>query len=353
MARAAAAPPDQPTYWNEEGGQRWDQNIQRVERMLEPLSDRLLRHARPRAGERVLDVGCGGGVTSAAFAKAVGPSGDVLGLDVSAVILAVARERFAEVANLAFALGDAEKMHLTAAAFDLVSSRFGVMFFADPAAAFTNLRGTLTVGGRLAFICWRALDENPWMAECVKAGLSSAAPPNLPFPASFSPRTARPAHAGPAGIRHCVRRPDLAALQTAPGRSPHRGPPRLQVRQNLPNHHRVLDAGDHPHLTAAVLAALQIELEDPLQPLRPAHGAVALGRRAGGRHCRAAPPPRRRDLRPPPVVRREHAVIPRQVHPRFRHQGGQPCDEVLRREDHVGRAVPIEKYRQALTLLLG
>jgi SAM-dependent methyltransferase len=187
MAEAAAAPSDQPTYWNEEGGQRWVQNIQRVERMLEPLSDRLLRHAGPRVGERVLDVGCGGGLTSAAFANAVGASGEVLGLDVSAVILAVARERFATVPNLAFELGDAEKIDLKPAVFDLVSSRFGVMFFADPVAAFGNLRRALTVGGRLAFVCWRALEENPWMADCVKAAFSVLPRPEPPAPHAPGP----------------------------------------------------------------------------------------------------------------------------------------------------------------------
>lgn len=187
MSQATSVPPDQPTYWNEEGGQRWVSNIQRVERMIEPFLTQLMRHAAPQAGERVLDVGCGGGVTSAAFAGAVGPSGSVLGLDVSAVILAVARERYASVANLSFALGDAATMPLDAGHFDLVSSRFGVMFFADPVAAFANLRSALKPGGRLAFICWRALDENPWMADCVRAAFTvlpapEPQPPTAPGP---------------------------------------------------------------------------------------------------------------------------------------------------------------------------
>ncbi len=186
-----ATPQDQPTYWNEEGGRRWVQNIQRAERMLEPLSARLLQHAAPRPGERVLDVGCGGGVTSAALAGAVGPSGRVLGVDVSAVILDVARERFGSVPNLGFALGDATSMPLEPGAFDLVASRFGVMFFAEPTAAFANLRTALVPGGRLAFICWCALDQNPWMAECVSAAFTVLArpepqPPNAPGPFAFA-----------------------------------------------------------------------------------------------------------------------------------------------------------------------
>lgn len=191
MSQAPGVPPDQPTYWNEEGGRRWVENIRRVERMLEPFLMRLLRHAAPQVGERVLDIGCGGGVTSAAYADVVGPSGDVLGLDVSAVILAVARQRYAAVANLTFALGDAATIPLDAENFDLVSSRFGVMFFADPVAAFANLRNALKPGGRLAFICWRALDENPWMADCVHAAFGilprpEPQPPTAPGPFAFA-----------------------------------------------------------------------------------------------------------------------------------------------------------------------
>ncbi len=90
-------------YWNESGGRRWAANIARVERMLQPLADALLQFAAPQAGERVLNVGCGGGLTSSAFAATVGPGGDVLGLDISAVILDIARARFARVRNLRFA----------------------------------------------------------------------------------------------------------------------------------------------------------------------------------------------------------------------------------------------------------
>lgn len=189
--RVSPAPPDQPTFWNEEGGRRWVQNIRRVERMIEPLSARLLQHAAPRPGERVLDVGCGGGVTSAALARAVGASGRVLGVDVSAVILDVARERFPGITNLDFALGDAATMPLERGGFDLLASRFGVMFFADPAAAFAHLRTALVPGGRLAFICWRALDQNPWMAECVRAAFTvlprpEPQPPDAPGPYAFA-----------------------------------------------------------------------------------------------------------------------------------------------------------------------
>lgn len=180
---------DQAAYWNEEGGRRWVDNIERVERMLQPLADRLITLAAPKKGETVLDVGCGGGLTSAAAAGAVGPTGRVIGCDVSAVILDVARARFKPTGNLSFALGDAATMPLSG--YDLVVSRFGVMFFPDPVAAFRNLRSALKPAGRLAFICWRSLDENPWMADCVRAAFTvlprpEPTPPGAPGPFAFA-----------------------------------------------------------------------------------------------------------------------------------------------------------------------
>ncbi len=186
------APVDQAQFWNEAGGQRWVANIDHVERMIEPLNGLLLARAASCAGERVLDVGCGGGVTSAAFAQAVGPTGRVLGVDVSAVILEVARRRYAGVPGLAFEIGDAATMAL--AGFDLIVSRFGVMFFPDPRAAFANLRRAITPRGRLAFACWRALELNPWMRECAKAAFSvlpppEPTPPGAPGPFAFADAT--------------------------------------------------------------------------------------------------------------------------------------------------------------------
>ncbi len=183
------APTDQAQHWNEEGGRRWVENIAHVERMLEPLNAELLALAAPRAGERVLDVGCGGGATSAAFARAVGARGRVLGVDVSAVILEVARRRYADIAQLSFELGDAATMAL--AGFDLVVSRFGVMFFLDPIEAFANLHRAAQPSGRLAFVCWRAIEENPWMGDCAKAAFTvlpqpEPTPPGAPGPFAFA-----------------------------------------------------------------------------------------------------------------------------------------------------------------------
>lgn len=194
MSDAPQTPQDQAAYWNDDGGRRWVENIERVERMLRPLSDHLLRAAAPAAGEHVLDVGCGGGTTSAALAEAVGTSGQVLGADVSAVILDIAKRRYGARANLAFTLGDCAALPFPPARFDLLASRFGVMFFPDPGGAFTHLRKAVKRGGRLAFLCWRALDMNPWMSVPAEAAFKilprpEPQPPHAPGPFAFADGT--------------------------------------------------------------------------------------------------------------------------------------------------------------------
>jgi SAM-dependent methyltransferase len=178
---------DQATYWNEGGGRRWVSNLDAVERMLQPLAEELSRLAAPLPGERVIDVGCGGGVTSRAMAQAVGPTGEVVGLDVSAVILDVARARHAGLSQLRFVLGDAASVELPNAQYDLIASRFGVMFFPAPVAAFAHLRSLLRPEGRLRFICWQPLVLNPWMGVPADAAFTV-----LPRPAPSAPNTPGP-----------------------------------------------------------------------------------------------------------------------------------------------------------------
>jgi SAM-dependent methyltransferase len=136
----------------------------------------------PLAGRRVLDVGCGCGATSLALAAAVGPSGGVLGVDISAPMLARARERaaVAGVAHARFEAADAQTHAFPPASFDTLFSRFGVMFFVDPAAAFANLARALVPGARLAFVCWQALPKNPWMAVPLMAAAQHVALPPPP-----------------------------------------------------------------------------------------------------------------------------------------------------------------------------
>ncbi|MEQ8661205.1 MAG: class I SAM-dependent methyltransferase [Gammaproteobacteria bacterium] len=203
---------DQATFWNEDGGRRWVAHIDQLERMLGGLSSVLLAAVGARPGEHVLDVGCGGGPTSNALARAVGADGRVLGVDISAVILEVARRRSQHIANLAFETADAAAYPFEPASFDVVTSRFGVMFFPDPHAAFRNIRGALRAGGRLCFMCWRGIDENPWMGAPAKAAFSVIPPPEKPAPGTPGPF----AFADPARVTDILGGAGFADVSLAP-----------------------------------------------------------------------------------------------------------------------------------------
>src|SRR6185369_15072156 len=150
---------------------------------------RAMDAAAVAAGERVLDVGCGCGSTTIELARRAGPTGHVVGADISGPMLADARARTAAagLGNVELVHADAQTHAFPPSAFDLVFSRFGVMFFADPTAAFANLRGALRPGGRLAFVCWRSLPENPWMAVPLMAALQHLPPPTIPGPEDPGP----------------------------------------------------------------------------------------------------------------------------------------------------------------------
>jgi SAM-dependent methyltransferase len=160
---------DQIAYWNGPGGQRWTDRQQAQDIMLAPVSDILIDRAGASAGERIVDAGCGCGVTSVALAQRVGPAGHVLGVDISAPMLARARQIAPAGLPVDFVLADATVYPFEPASFDLLFSRFGVMFFADPALSFANMRKALRPSGRLAFACWREPRENPWMMSPLQA----------------------------------------------------------------------------------------------------------------------------------------------------------------------------------------
>jgi ubiquinone/menaquinone biosynthesis C-methylase UbiE len=115
----------------------------------------------PRPGERILDIGCGGGATALDLARAVAPGGAVVGVDQSAAALEFAQGAALGCDGVRFIEADAQVFPFEPASFDAAFSRFGVMFFTDPTAAFLNIRQSLRPEGRLAFVCWRALEENP------------------------------------------------------------------------------------------------------------------------------------------------------------------------------------------------
>ncbi|OYY45313.1 MAG: hypothetical protein B7Y08_07280 [Rhodospirillales bacterium 24-66-33] len=147
------------------------------------ITREALALANAQPGETAIDVGCGPGTSTAALAAAVGPEGHVLGVDISQVLIDAAATR--RLSNATFVVADAGTHPFEAASVDLIFSRFGVMFFADPVAAFTNLRRALKPSGRLAFVCWRSAQDNPWSRTPVQA----AAPflPPMPRPGPEEP----------------------------------------------------------------------------------------------------------------------------------------------------------------------
>ena len=178
----AGANAAQIDYWNTAVGQTWAEHQAQLDRLIAPLGAEALRVLAPSAGERILDVGCGCGETTLDLAARVGPSGQVVGVDISEPMLAVARARALPVDGAVpeFLDRDAQVADLGEATFDAVFSRFGVMFFSDPSAAFANLHRAVRPGGRLAFVCWRPYAENLWM----RAPMDAAQPFLPPMPAS-------------------------------------------------------------------------------------------------------------------------------------------------------------------------
>ena len=150
-------------YWNGPAGEKWVRNQAVMDTSLADATAALLPLAAIQPGERVLDIGCGSGQLSLLAADAVGASGQVTGADISKPLLALARQRANGRPNVRFIEADAA-IHAFAPEHDLLMSRFGVMFFDDPAAAFANLRRAAAPGGRLAFVCWRPVAENEYAA---------------------------------------------------------------------------------------------------------------------------------------------------------------------------------------------
>lgn len=168
-------------HWNGPMGKLWASRCDRNEYRLTHVQKALMAFAAPEPGMNVLDIGCGCGLTSLALAEAVAP-GAVMGLDISAPMLETARHAAAEAGlDVGFVEADAS-VHPFRPEFDLAFSRFGVMFFADPVAAFVNIRGALKPGGRLAFCCWRAMTDNPWTCAPFEAArdLLPPQPPAVP-----------------------------------------------------------------------------------------------------------------------------------------------------------------------------
>jgi len=165
--------------WNDE---HWVAAWPKRERMTDAVTAFVLDAAALRSGERVLDVGCGGGHTSLAAAQAVGAEGAVVGGDISTQLTTLAQSRAAEagVANVEFNAVDMQVDQVAGGPFDVAISQFGVMFFDEPQTAFANIRAHLRPGGRLAFACWQPVECNAWFFGRAIASLVPPPPPPAP-----------------------------------------------------------------------------------------------------------------------------------------------------------------------------
>ena len=172
---------DAAAEWGGEKGRFWAEHADWFSALLADFIPAVVEGAGFSPGERVLDVGCGGGDLSIAAATAVGPTGSVLGVDLSADELDVARVRAVQrgVDNVEFREADASTDDLGPQPVDVLTSRFGIMFFADPVAAFTHLRAAMRPGGRLALVCWQSREDNEWTTVPARAiaAVVALAPP--------------------------------------------------------------------------------------------------------------------------------------------------------------------------------
>ena len=202
---------DQITAWNGPMADAWVAMQDRLDRQLAPLGRAGTAALALRLGDRAADIGCGAGQTTLEIADAVGPTGRVFGVDVSAPLLARARARTTSPA-IEFIEADAQVVGF-GVPLDAIFSRFGVMFFADPVAGFANLARGLRPGGRLAFVCWRGFAENPLLNVPVGAGVAAG----VPQPPAVDPHGPGPfAFADPARVRDVLARAGFTDVAVVP-----------------------------------------------------------------------------------------------------------------------------------------
>ncbi len=266
---APAANQAQIDYWNTLAGQVWARFQAQLDRQLEPLGRAALAALAASPGERILDIGCGCGVTTLALAEQVSPAGSVLGADISAPMLEIARHRPSLTPGVAvtFRQADVQSDDLGRAAFDAAFSRFGVMFFSDPPAAFANIRAALRPGGRLAFVCWRPLADNPWMG----APLAAARPllPPMPPPDPLAPGPF--AFADPDRVRAILSEAGFGSISIEPFDAPIGGGD-LEATVDLTLHVGPLSAAlrEQPHLREPVSEAVR----ETLRPFSTPSGVM-------------------------------------------------------------------------------
>lgn len=178
--------------WNELAGP-WIAAEAGMEAAHRPVADALIEAAVLRAGERVLDVGCGSGATTLRAARVVAPGGRVTGFDLAEAFIGRLMERAEGDPAVTGVVGDAAT-HAFAPVHDAVISLFGVMFFEEDVAAFANLGSALKPGGRLVFACWSGPEDNPWFSIAGRAAATHV--PELPRPDPTAPGPMRYGNAG-------------------------------------------------------------------------------------------------------------------------------------------------------------
>ena len=191
MSGLIIANQEQREFWSAIKGDLWVTLQPRIDTMLAAFGDKALDALNPRSGERILEIGCGTGTTTLALGARVGASGEILAADLSRPMLNKAIERANVSAEhpITFVEADAQVHSFPTATFDAVYSRFGVMFFDDPIAAFRNIRKAVRPGGRMAYVCWADRKANPWIripAGAAKTCLDLPAPPPDDAPGQFS-----------------------------------------------------------------------------------------------------------------------------------------------------------------------
>ena len=270
---AATGNTDQIEFWNGPAGQGWAELNDRLDTMLRPLGLAVMDRDPPAAGQHVLDIGCGCGDSTGELAARVAPGGTVTGIDVSTVMLARARERAGSDDRQRFLNHDAAH-HAFEATFDKAFSRFGVMFFDDPPAAFANLRNAIKPGASLSFVCWRDIAANAWvnvpmgiMRRHVEAP-PEPPPPGAPGPFAFADRQRIEAILAAAGFSDVsIDAHDEAIQVGGPGSAADAAG--FFMRQGPSS--RLLDGLDE-----AMLAAIHAELSSELAPFER-DGGVFLG----------------------------------------------------------------------------
>ena len=181
---------DQAAFWSEGPGRKWVDQRAPMDAALAPVLDLVLDRAGLLPGQAVLDIGCGTGTSTLEIAERVGPGGHVQAVDIAESLLAEAARRAADTPNAAFMRADAQIHPFDPASFDVAVSRFGVMFFSDPVAAFRNMSAALKPGAPVVFAAWCGVGDNPWFGIPAKAAIARLGPvepsvPRAPGPMAF------------------------------------------------------------------------------------------------------------------------------------------------------------------------